>query len=102
MVCQAYYAPKITEILNQFIMGSANTPQLLLKLYKQFNLSQSALHLVPTPQIGNMQFANIFEYLLKDYNMITIGIYRKHNVVDDDTPGYAAKSYVWLHPPRDI
>ena len=39
LMCQAYYSPKITEILDQLIMGSANTPEKIMKIYRQFNLS---------------------------------------------------------------
>lgn len=31
LMCQAYYSPKITEILEQLIMGSANTPEAIMQ-----------------------------------------------------------------------
>ncbi|CAI2380858.1 unnamed protein product [Moneuplotes crassus] len=83
LLCQAYYSPKITEILNQMIMGSANTPEKLSKVYKQFNLSQCSLTSVDVPDIKNLSFSNLFEYFVKVHNTIPIGVY---------------KSYVWLHP----
>ena len=30
LMCQAYYSPKITDILEQLIMGSANTPEYIM------------------------------------------------------------------------
>jgi len=83
LLCQAYYSPKITEILDQLIMGSANTSEKLSKIYKQFNLSQCSLTSVDVPDIKNLSFENLFEYFVKVHNTIPIGVY---------------KSYVWLHP----
>lgn len=83
LLCQAYYSPKITEILDQLIMGSANTPEKLAKIYKQFNLSQCSLTSVDVPDIKKLSFENLFEYFVKVHNTIPIGVY---------------KSYVWLHP----
>lgn len=39
LMCQAYYSPKITEILEQMILGSANTSERLSKIFSQLNLS---------------------------------------------------------------
>lgn len=39
LMCQAYYNPKIMDILDQMILGSANTPQEIMKVYQQLNLS---------------------------------------------------------------
>ena len=33
LMCQAYYSPKITEILEQLILGSANTPEKITKIF---------------------------------------------------------------------
>jgi len=76
LLCQAYYSPKITEILDQLIMGSANTSEQLAKIYKQFNLSQCSLTLVPVPDIKKLSFENLFEYFVKVHNMIPIGVYK--------------------------
>lgn len=93
LLCQAYYAPKITEILDQLIMGSANTNEKYAKLYKQFNLSQCSLTSVPIPEdIRNLSFENLFEYFVKVHNMIPIGVYKQNT----DDPNF--KPYVWLHP----
>ena len=83
LLCQAYYSPKITEILDQLIMGSANTSEKLSKVYKQFNLSQCSLTSIDVPDIKKLSFENLFEYFVKVHNTIPIGVY---------------KSYVWLHP----
>jgi hypothetical protein len=92
LLCQAYYSPKITEILDQLIMGSANTEEKYAKLYKQFNLSQCSLISVPVPEIRKLSFSNLFEYYVKVHNMIPIGVYKKS--IDD--PNF--KPFVWLHP----
>jgi hypothetical protein len=76
LLCQAYYSPKITEILDQLIMGSVNTSEQLAKIYKQFNLSQCSLTLVPVPDIKKLSFDNLFEYFVKVHNMIPIGVYK--------------------------
>jgi len=34
LMCQAYYNPKIMDILDQMILGSANTPQEIMKVYQ--------------------------------------------------------------------
>ena len=95
LLCQAYYAPKITEILDQLIMGSANTSEKFSKLYKQFNLSQCSLTSVPVPDIRKLSFENLFEYFVKVHNMIPIGVYKRSS----DDPNF--KPYVWLYPKEE-
>ena len=34
LMCQAYYNPKIVDIIDQMIMGSANTSAEIMKIYK--------------------------------------------------------------------
>ena len=95
LLCQAYYSPKITEILEQLIMGSANTSEKLVKLYKQFNLSQWSLTSVPVPDLKKLTFKNVFEYEVKVNNMIPIGVYKKN----PNDPNF--KPFVWLNPTED-
>eukprot|EP00347_Sterkiella_histriomuscorum_P011662 403371596 len=91
LMCQAFYSPKITEILDQLIMGSANTPEKIPK------------------KCSNLSFASIFESCLKHFNMIVIGVYKRHfddansNGQNQGEPREFRnnkKPYVWLHPPK--
>jgi potassium large conductance calcium-activated channel subfamily M alpha protein 1 len=34
LMCQAFYSPKITEFLDQMLMGQANTPEKVMKIYR--------------------------------------------------------------------
>jgi hypothetical protein len=128
-MCQAYYYPKLTEILEQMIMGSANTPESVMKYYRRLSLSKCSLNLIEIPKLcTSMVFSDIFEYCVKYHNMIPIAVYKRHS---DETPGSTLKantgqpenqdaqggnrhiggrndekiqrkSYMWLHPPPKI
>jgi len=79
LMCQAYYNPKIMDILDQMIMGSANTPADILKVYKQLNLSMCSLNLVEIPKkCTSYAFQNIFEHCVKNYGMVPLGVYKRH------------------------
>ena len=83
LMCQAYYNQKVMDILDQFIMGSANTPANILKIYQQLNLSMCSINTVEIPKsCTSYVFWNVFEHCLKHYNMILIGVYKRH---DDST-----------------
>ena len=78
LLCQAYYNEKIMDILDQFIMGSANTPSDVLKIYQQLNLSMCSINTVEIPQsCTSLIFWNVFEYCLRHYNMIVLGVYKR-------------------------
>lgn len=80
LMCQAYYNQKIMDILDQFIMGSANTPSNILKIYQQLNLSMCSINTVEIPKsCTSYIFWNVFEHCLKHYNMVVIGVYKKHD-----------------------
>lgn len=49
-MCQAYYSPKITEVFEQMIMGSANTPMSVMKYYRRLSLSKCSLNLIEIPK----------------------------------------------------
>jgi len=118
LMCQAYYNPKISEILEQLIMGSANTPRSIMQYYHMMNLSKCSLNLISIPQAcTSMYFSDIFEFCVKSKPCkIPIAVYKRHT--ESDSSGGAAgsngpgqhdkeeraqrKSYVWLHPPRKI
>ena len=85
LICQAYYSPKITEILEQMIMGSANTPEAIMKHYRRLNLSKCSLALISIPKsCSSMNFQDVFESCVKFNNMIPIGVYRKHSETDQN------------------
>lgn len=66
------------DILDQFIMGSANTPSDVLKIYQQLNLSMCSINTVEIPKsCTSYIFWNVFEYCLRHYNMIVLGVYKK-------------------------
>ena len=79
LMCQAYYSPKITEILEQLIMGSANTPAYIMQQYRSLLLKKCSLNLVEIPRsINSMQWGDVFENCVKFHNMIPIGVYKRH------------------------
>lgn len=121
LMCQAYYAPKITEILEQMIIGAANTPESIMKHYRRLNLSKCSLNLIEIPKdCTSMQFSDVFEYCVNRHQ-IPIAVYKRHteekdpiqlgnNKEEDQDQGLGVKneeksqkkSYMWLHPPRNI
>jgi len=79
-MCQAYYNPRIMDILDQFIMGSANTPSNVQKIYQQLNLSMCSINTVEIPKACTSYiFWNVFEFCLRHYNMVVIGVYKRHD-----------------------
>jgi hypothetical protein len=95
------------------IMGSAHTPERIMKLYKQMNLSQCSLNLVEIPKKCNsLVFSLIFEFCVKNHNMIPIAVYKRQTGegnAANQGPGDGMnredrnkkKPYVWLHPPKN-
>ena len=79
LMCQAYYNPKISEILEQLIMGSSSTPRSIMQLYKMMNLSKGSLNLISIPQACTTRyFSDIFEFCVKSKpSMIPIGVYKR-------------------------
>ena len=66
------------DILDQFIMGSANTPSDVLKIYQQLNLSMCSINTVEIPKAcTSYVFWNVFEHCLRHYNMIVLGVYKR-------------------------
>jgi len=62
------------------VMGSANTSEDIMKIYRQLNLNQCSVHLIDVPKrLISYKFADIFEVCVKDYNMIPIAVYKKAN-----------------------
>jgi hypothetical protein len=120
LMCQAYYIPKISEILEQMVMGSANTSPAIMHFYRLLNLSKCSLSLIKIPTTCNsMYFSDIFEFCVKSkpHSMIPIAVYKRHEEKSDgkdrgriqgpkqesgDAQRSQRKSYVWLHPPRRI
>jgi hypothetical protein len=90
LMCQTYYNPKMSEILEQLILGSANTSEKITKGMQALNLSQSSLQLVDIPKKcrtkndEGMIFENIFEICLKSYKMIIIAVYKRDQDVSED------------------
>lgn len=79
-MCQAFYNPGITEILEQMIMGQANTPPEIMVWYRYLNLSICSLNLINIPDAcAAVHFIDVFEYCVTHKNMIPIAIYRRHN-----------------------
>ena len=80
----------MSEILEQLILGSANTSEKITKNMQALNLSQSSLQLVDIPKKcrtkndEEMIFENIFETCLKSYKMIIIAVYKRDQDVSED------------------
>ena len=122
LMCQAFYQDKITDLLEQIIMGPANTPEAVMKYYKQLSLSKCSLNLVEIPRGVPMVFQDIFEHCVKN-KMIPIGVYKRqeehttsnsmkfgNGQQENKTEAIGGrseektlrKSYVWMHPPKKI
>ena len=77
LVCQAYYNPFITSILDQMIMGNANLTPKEKKLHSSLKLQQSNLFLINLPsKFHDKDFGDLFESLTLEFKMIPIGLYR--------------------------
>jgi hypothetical protein len=64
------------------IMGSAGTNAEIMKIYKQMNLSLCSLNLVEIPRgCDSLVFSNVFEYCVKNRNMVPVGVYKR--TIDD-------------------
>jgi hypothetical protein len=121
LMCQAFYQDKITDLLEQIIMGPANTPESVMKYYRQLSLSKCSLNLIDIPRGVPMVFQDIYEHCVKN-NMIPIGIYKRqdefsmanfkgrNNAGNNKNADIGSrseektqrKSYVWMHPPKKI
>ena len=66
-------------------MGSANTPANIMKIYQQLNLSMCSINTVEIPKsCTSYVFWNVFEHCLKIYNMVVLGVYKRHD--DSNVP----------------
>jgi hypothetical protein len=82
LMCQAFYNPKMTDLLDQFIMGSASTSAEVYKLYQKMNLAMCSLNIMEVPKgCQDMTYASLFEFCVKR-NQVPIGVFRRHN--DDE------------------
>ena len=90
LMCQAFYNSNISEILEQLIMGSANTPRSIMQFHHMMNLSKCSLNLVNIPkQCTSMYFSDIFEFCVKSKPCkIPIAVYKRHT--DSDSSGGAS------------
>ena len=92
LMCQAFYNPYITQIMQQMIMGSAATSQKINEVYKKHNLTESALFLFDVNKniAEQREFSKVFEKCIYEYGMLPIGIYK--------FDGMSKKPYVILNP----
>jgi len=64
-------------------MGSANTPSDVLKIYQQLNLSMCSINTVEIPKAcPSFVFWNVFEYCLRNYNMVVLGVYKRREDIN--------------------
>ena len=105
LICQAYYNPFITSILDQMIMGNANMKPHWKKIHSAMKIQQSNLFLIELPpRFCDKKFGELFDTLALEYKMIAIGLYRGERV-----KGAGGKSqynntrpYVFVKPPPDV
>jgi hypothetical protein len=102
------------------IIGSANTPEEVMKYYRRLSLSKCSLNLIEIPkECSSYTFSDVFEYCVGK-QQIPIAVYKRHtedltivNTIQqegkvDDGMGVRGeeknqkKSYMWLHPPKNI
>ena len=110
LMCQAFYNPYITSIIQQFILGSAvyNYSNDEIKLMHEKKISHSTLYLLNIYEelekwdikstSKNMKFFLIFQYFI-ERNMVPIGVYRgsKREIT---SKSYMSK-YVFLMPEKN-
>ena len=97
LICQAYYNPYITSILDQMIMGGSNTTPRMKKIFSARKLQQSNLFLINVPiRYVDKTFQHLYERLIIDYKMIAIGLYRGEKLKGNSRP------YVYLKPEKDV
>ena len=95
LICQAFYNPFITSILDQLIMGNANLTGIEKKLHNSMKLQQSNLFMINIPaKFVEKRFGELFDSLVLDNKIIPIGLYRYYRVRND-------RSYVFLKPPPE-
>eukprot|EP01017_Pseudomicrothorax_dubius_P051183 TRINITY_DN9807_c0_g2_i5.p1 TRINITY_DN9807_c0_g2~~TRINITY_DN9807_c0_g2_i5.p1 ORF type:complete len:188 (-),score=53.08 TRINITY_DN9807_c0_g2_i5:60-623(-) len=97
LMCQAFYNPYITSILDQMIMGGANLTSRTKKMYKLMNLQQSNLFLINIPpEFNEKTFGALFDHFALEKKMIAIGLYRGEKTKKNNRP------YVFIKPDADI
>ena len=112
LICQAFYNPYITDILQQLIMGSAGSnfaPGLRRKMQEK-KITQSTLYLLnindELGRLGNrdfpkkVQFKELFQFFSKN-NMVPIGINRNSARLSTLKNNKQDKRYVYLCPKND-
>jgi potassium large conductance calcium-activated channel subfamily M alpha protein 1 len=112
LICQAFYNPYITDILQQLIMGSAGSTFAhgLKKKMQEKKISQSTLYLLNINdellRLGNRDFPKkvmykeLFEFFAKN-NMVAIGINRNSARLSTLKNNKNDKRYVYLCPKYD-
>ena len=86
-MCQAYYSEKIMDILEQMILGAANTPLSIERIYQQLNLSMCSLNLESIPKnCHTFTFSKIFEFCVRNSIGIVIGVYKRIDASDEADP----------------
>lgn len=110
LMCQAFYNPYITNIIHQFLLGSAgindSNEDIKQRLF-DLKISQSTLYLLnineELDKFGHrdlpkkMNYSSIF-HKFAERNIVPIGIFRNSNIVD---VGNILEKYVYLAPPKE-
>ena len=107
LICQSFYNPYITDILQQLIMGSAGTTfsSRMLKKLTEKKISQSTLYLLNINEevirFGRktfpkkVKYKEIFQFFVKN-NMVPIGINRNSSKLSNRNKN--DKRYVFMCP----
>jgi potassium large conductance calcium-activated channel subfamily M alpha protein 1 len=79
IICQSFYNPFVEQIVDQFIMGSANTHHLQQEIHNKIGLFECSLFLFNPPRnIKKIRFfGEIFLELVTNHKMITLAIFKK-------------------------
>jgi len=84
LTAQAYFNPHIVTIFHQLLRGS-DSKSTLIRSAKE--LKQSKLLQIPVPEeFINREFRELFLYLLDNFNVIAIAIYRLTGATDNKYP----------------
>lgn len=112
LMCQAFYNPYITKIIQQLILGSAmyNYSNEEIKMMQDKKINHSTLYLLNIYEelekwdiksnTKSMRFQLVFQYFIEK-NMVPIGIYRgSKRELTANTKTYMSK-YVFLMPEKN-
>jgi potassium large conductance calcium-activated channel subfamily M alpha protein 1 len=113
LMCQSFYNPYITDILQQLILGSSamNLSPYNIKKLEDKRVSFSSLYLLnileELDKIGlknlpkTMKYHDVLMYFIKSNHMIPIGLYRNYKDESKELNSNQSRKFVYMCPLKD-